>query len=221
MQWNNLFNYGEDNSIDFDKLNGIIGIFGKNFSGKSSVIDSMLYTIFNSTSKNERKNLNIINQNKQEADGSVTIDVGNKRYTIERKSEKYIKKLKGDETTEAKTDILFKVRDLITDEETILNGTTRNETDGIIRNHFGNIDDFLMTSMSSQIDSLRFINEGSTKRKEALAKFLDLEFFEKKYKLIKDEAADLRGALRKAEDIDYDSEIYEIEKKIIFSERDI
>jgi hypothetical protein len=75
--------------------------------------------------------------------------------------------------------------------------------------------------MSSQIDSLRFINEGSTKRKEALAKFLDLEFFEKKYKLIKDEGADLHGALRKAEDIDYDSEIYEIEKQIIFSERDI
>ena len=221
MHWNNLFNYGEGNSIDFDKLNGIVGIFGKNFSGKSSVIDSMLYTIFNSTSKNERKNLNIINQNKEEADGSVTIDVGHQRYTIERKSDKYIKKLKGEQTLEAKTDILFKVRDLVTDEETILNGTTRNETDAIIRNHFGNIDDFLMTSMSSQIDSLRFINEGSTKRKEALAKFLDLEFFEKKYKLIKDEAADLRGALRKAEDIDYDSEIYEVEKKIMFSENKI
>ena len=41
-----------------------------------------------------------------------------------------------------------------------------------------------MTSMSSQIDSLRFINEGSTKRKEALAKFLDLEFFEKKYAFV-------------------------------------
>ena len=221
MQWSNLFNYGEDNSINFDKLNGIIGIFGKNFSGKSSVVDSMLYTIFNSTSKNERKNLNIINQNKEEAVGTVTIDVGPKSYTIERKSEKYIKKLRGDETTEAKTDILFKVKDLVTEEETILNGNTRNETDAIIRNHFGNIDDFLMTSMSSQIESLRFINEGSTKRKEALAKFLDLEFFEKKYKLIKDEAADLRGALRKAEDIDYDSEIFEVEKQIIFSERDI
>jgi exonuclease SbcC len=221
MHWNNLFNYGEGNSIDFDKLNGIVGIFGKNFSGKSSVIDSMLYTIFNSTSKNERKNLNIINQNKEEADGIVTIDVGHKRYTIERKSEKYVKKLKGEETLEAKTDILFKVRDMVTDEETILNGTTRNETDAIIRNHFGNVDDFLMTSMSSQIDSLRFINEGSTKRKEALAKFLDLQFFERKYKLIKDEAADLRGALRKAEDIDYDSEIYEIEKQIMFSENKI
>ena len=221
MHWNNLFNYGEGNSIDFDKLNGIVGIFGKNFSGKSSVIDSMLYTIFNSTSKNERKNLNIINQNKEEADGIVTIDVGHQRYTIERKSEKYVKKLKGEETLEAKTDILFKVRDMVTDEEIILNGTTRNETDAIIRNHFGNVDDFLMTSMSSQIDSLRFINEGSTKRKEALAKFLDLQFFERKYKLIKEEAADLRGALRKAEDIDYDSEIYEIEKQIMFSENNI
>ena len=143
----------------------------KNFSGKSSVIDSMLYTIFNSTSKNERKNLNIINQNKQEAEGLVTVDVGNQRYTIERKSEKYIKKLKGEETTEAKTDILFKVKDLVTDEETILNGTTRNETDAVIRNHFGTIDDFLMTSMSSQIDSLRFINEGSTKEKKRSQSF--------------------------------------------------
>jgi len=221
MHWNNLFNYGEGNSIDFDKLNGIVGIFGKNFSGKSSVIDSMLYTIFNSTSKNERKNLNIINQNKEEADGFVTIDVGHQRYTIERKSEKYIKKLKGEETLEAKTDIVFKVKDMVTDEETYLNGTTRNETDAIIRNHFGNVDDFLMTSMSSQIDSLRFINEGSTKRKEALAKFLDLQFFERKYKLIKDESSDLHGALRKAEDIDYDSEIYEIEKQIMFSENKI
>ena len=45
---------------DFTKLNGIIGIFGKNFSGKSSIIDSFLYTLYNSASKSVRKNLNII-----------------------------------------------------------------------------------------------------------------------------------------------------------------
>ena len=39
-------------------------IFGKNFSGKSSIIDSFLYTLFNSTSKNVRKNLNIIKTNR-------------------------------------------------------------------------------------------------------------------------------------------------------------
>ena len=69
LDWNNLFNYGEGNRIDFSKLNGIVGIFGKNYSGKSSIVDSMLYTVFNSTSKNERKNLNVINQNKSDALG--------------------------------------------------------------------------------------------------------------------------------------------------------
>ncbi|HAW80158.1 MAG TPA: hypothetical protein DCX27_10875, partial [Balneola sp.] len=35
LQWSNLFNYGEDNRIDFNRLNGTVGVFGKNYSGKS------------------------------------------------------------------------------------------------------------------------------------------------------------------------------------------
>ena len=221
ISWDNLFNYGEQNSIDFTNLSGIIGIFGKNYSGKSSVIDSLLYILFNSTSKNERKNLNIINQNKQDATGKAVIAIGNKEYTVERKSEKYVKKLKGEETLEAKTTVDFYVKDLVTEDVQILNGTTRNETDKIIRKHFGTLEDFLLTSMSSQLGSLQFISEGSTKRKEILAKFLDLEIFDKKYKLAKDAATDLRGALRRTEDINYDDEIYESEKQLMFSENEI
>jgi hypothetical protein len=33
--WDNLFNYGGDNKINFEKLRGLVGIFGKNYSGKS------------------------------------------------------------------------------------------------------------------------------------------------------------------------------------------
>ena len=43
------------------------------------------------------------------------------------------------------------------------------------------IDDSMITSMASQFDSLSFIKEGSTKRKEILAKFLDLDLFDKKF----------------------------------------
>ena len=107
FEWDNLFNYGEGNKIDFEKLNGIVGIFGKNFSGKSSIIDAFLYTLFNSTSKNERKNLNVINQNKEEGRGRLEIAIGDRDYSIERSSTKYIKKLKGTETVEAKTDTNF------------------------------------------------------------------------------------------------------------------
>tara|TARA_R110000824_G_scaffold194057_7_gene376552 strand:- start:1513 stop:4674 length:3162 start_codon:yes stop_codon:yes gene_type:complete len=218
IEWDNLFNYGEGNYINFENLDGIVGVFGKNYSGKSSIIDSILYTIFNSTSKNERKNLNIINQNKESGYGKVIIGVDNSDYIIERKSEKYVKKLKGEETLEAKTELSFEVRDNISGELIELNGLTRNDTDKKIRKMFGTLEDFLYSSMSSQIGSLSFIGEGSTRRKEILAKFLDLEIFERKFKLAKDDASDLRGALKRIKDREFDEEIFEVEKNIIANE---
>ena len=210
--WDNLFNYGEGNRIDFSSLNGTVGIFGKNYSGKSSIIDSLLFTIFNTTSKNERKNVNIINQNREEGTGELVISIGEDQYYIRRSSTKYVRRLKGEETLEAKTDLEFFKIDK-SGEKISLNGLTRNDTDKNIRKVFGTIEDFLLTSMSSQLDSLSFIREGSTKRKEILAKFLDLEIFEKKFKLAKEDAADTKGALKRLEGIEYDVEIEQAEEE--------
>jgi len=214
LEWHNLFNYGKNNYIDFDKLEGIVGIFGKNFSGKSSVIDSLLYSVFNTTSKNERKTINIINQHQSECDTKLCITSGNKDYYIHRRAEKYTKRLKGSETQEAKTLLDFEVVDRNTGERSSLNGTTRNQTDAAIRKNFGTIDDFLLTSMSSQFGALSFIEEGSTKRKEVLAKFLDLELFETKFNLAKEDSADLRGAIRKLENNSYKEELEDAESDL-------
>ena len=207
FEWDNLFNYGSGNTIDFTNLNGIVGIFGKNFSGKSSIIDGLLYTMFNTTSKNERKNYNIINQHKKECRGSVELQIGDKVYSIERTSEKYVKKLKGVVTNEAKTDLEFSGIDPVDGAEVSLNGLSRIETDAHIRKRFGTIEDFLLTSMSSQLDSLSFIREGSTRRKEILAKFLDLEIFERKFKLAHEDSVDLKAILRRLKDVNYDNDI--------------
>ena len=209
LEWDNLFNYGDSNVINFENLNGIVGILGKNFSGKSSIVDSFLYTLYNSTSKNSRKNLNLINQHEDSCRGYVEIDIGTKTYKIERTSDKYKKKLKGKETFEAKTDVEFNVYDNIAGEERSLNGTTRIETDYNIRKIFGTLDDFLLTSMASQMDSLSYLNEGSTKRKEILGKFLDLELFDRKFKMCNEESVDLKGAIRRLADTDYDNLIKE------------
>ena len=207
FEFDNLFNYGEGNNVSFDDLNGITGIFGKNYSGKSSIIDAVLWTLFNTTSKNERKNLNVINQNKESCRGKITIDVGHLTYTIERTAEKYIKRLKGEETLEAKTDLNFEVYDEVSGDTTSLNGLSRIHTDANIRKHFGECDDFLISSMASQHGALAFIDEGSTRRKEIIAKFLDLEIFEKKFKLAKEDSTDLKGALKRLEAREYDEEI--------------
>ena len=218
LEWNNLFNYGNGNRIDFTNFTGITGIFGRNFSGKSSIVDSLLFTIYNSISKNSRKNVNIINNDKTEGSGRVKIKRGNKVYTIERKVEKWLKKLKGNETVEAKTNVDFSCFDLITEKTILLNGVTRADTDKNIVKYFGTIEDFLITSMSSQLGALSFINEGSTKRKEILAKFLDLEIFDKKFKVAKDDASELKGAIRFHETIDYESELKKYRKDLFDNE---
>jgi len=213
LEWDNLFNYGDGNYVNFENLSGIVGIFGKNFSGKSSVVDSLLYTLFNNTSKNSRKNLNVINQEKDFGRGKVEFLVNGKVYSIERTSEKYTKKLKGEETLEAKTDLDFKFVDEL-GEIRGANGLSRNDTDKNIRRILGTADDFMFTSMSAQNEALSFINEGSTRRKEILAKFLDLEIFEKKYKMAKEESVELKISLKKFEGRNFDEEIESAEAEL-------
>jgi DNA repair exonuclease SbcCD ATPase subunit/DNA repair exonuclease SbcCD nuclease subunit len=205
IEWDNLFNYGEDNRINFVNLQGIVGIFGKNYSGKSSVIDSILYTLFNTTSKNEKKVSNVINTAKKNAVANLTISVGDSDYVIARSCEKNIKKNGAEET---KTELNFLC------DGVSMNGNTRVETDQNIKKLFGTMEDFLLTSMSSQLDSLSFIREGSTKRKEILARFLDLEIFDAKNKLAKEESGSLKAIIKKLEAIDYDTEILKFDNEL-------
>src|SRR3990167_3797787 len=103
FEWDNLFGYGSKNSVSFSNLNGIVGIFGENYSGKSSVVDGLLWVIFSSISKKNKKTLNVINTNCLEASGKVWLSDGTKMYRISRRAEKYTKKLYVVETIEAKS----------------------------------------------------------------------------------------------------------------------
>lgn len=218
LTWNNLFNYGEGNEIDFTKIKGTMGIFGKNFSGKSSIIDSLLFAIYNNTSKNIRKNLFVINQNKKTASCCVEIEVDSKIFKIERNLSRYTKKLKGEVTEEAKATVDFSYFEPFSKETVSLNGVDGNETNKNIRKLFGTIEDFFATSMSSQTGALDFINEGSTRRKEIFAKFLDLEIFETKFKFAKEQSSIIKATLRRLENKNFDSETSDIKKLVTDNE---
>ena len=205
LEWDNLFNYGVGNKINFKNLQGIVGIFGKNYSGKSSVIDSILYALYNTTSKNEKKSSNVINTAKKNAVVNLKVSIDDSDYVVARTCEKTIKK---DGTEEAKTTLNF-IGDGVS-----LNGDSRVQTDANIKKMFGTIDDFMLTSMSSQLDSLSFIREGSTKRKEILGRFLDLEIFDAKNKLAKEESASIKALIKKLEATDYDSQILKAQDEI-------
>ncbi len=79
MSFHNMFSYGENNEFDFDKYKGIVGIFGKSATGKSSlVVDIPLYCMVNKVSKKGvvRNDL-IINENKEDCAVEMDIAAGN------------------------------------------------------------------------------------------------------------------------------------------------
>ncbi len=59
-----MFSYGEDNVVDFTKLNGIIGLFAPNASGKSSLLDALCFCLFD-TSTSAYKAVNVFNNQKE------------------------------------------------------------------------------------------------------------------------------------------------------------
>jgi len=198
MSWDYLFNYGKGNTIDFTKLNGLVGIFGKNYSGKSSIIDAALFGLFNTTSKGERKNVHIINQNQEKAKCRVEVGIGDDTYKITRTLERT--------KTSAKTNLDFsRVNEGSIPES--MNGTSRTGTDLNIQSTIGSYKDFILTSLAAQHDSLGFINEGSTKRKEILAKFLDLEIFDEMHKAVKKDSSEMRGYIKHLNGVDWEKKL--------------
>ena len=51
FEWSNMFSYGEDNIVDFTKLNGIFGMFAPNASGKSALLDSLSFCLFDTSAR--------------------------------------------------------------------------------------------------------------------------------------------------------------------------
>ena len=63
FEFDNMFSYGENNVVDFTKLNGIIGMFAPNASGKSSLLDAISFCLFDTSSRAYKAD-NIINNSK-------------------------------------------------------------------------------------------------------------------------------------------------------------
>lgn len=189
LVWSSLFNFGENNALDMSLLPGLTGIFAPNGSGKSNLIDTILETCFDSTTKGVNKNIHLINDNKDVATMIADVTVNDQNYIIERSIEriKYGQR-KFDETKEwGKTTVNFsKVDDDGVAEPLV--GTLRPETENNIRQRIGTFDDFMLTSLSAQWNQLDIIANKETKRKEIFYKFFDLDLFEEKGLMAKGEA---------------------------------
>lgn len=200
LGWTNMFNYGEDNFIDFAKIPGLTGVFAPNTAGKSSIFEIFMEALFDKVTKDVSKNIELVNDNRDTAKMVVDLTVGDESYVIERTIEK-IKYGKGEIKEWGKTSL-----DFYSDDRVSLNGVSRPETEKMIRRRIGTFEDFVLTTISAQ-EPITGLPGGAnllmckeTDRKRILFRFLDLDIFDQKCVMAKEESKKFIARLRELED---------------------
>lgn len=191
LEFDNVFGYGEGNIINFDELSGIVGVFGPNRAGKSSIVGALSYALFNSADRGSFKNLYIINARKLYCRAKAIVSVNGINYVIERQTTK-------NENKQGKVNAATALNVFRMDgEEAIdLAGEQRSDTEKVLRKLLGSFDDIKTTSLSAQGDTNQYIEQGSSKRHQLLSRFLDLDVFDKMYELGKNDLNECKAVLK-------------------------
>ncbi len=175
IEFSNFLSFGENNTIDFENLNGITVIESnpKNFGGKStSSVDLLMFLFFNATTKT-KTNIEIFNRFTDNDEVSVKgfINIDGDDYVIERKIIR--KKSKTNEYTVTNKLEFYKRKEDGTIEN--LSGEQRRETESFISSAIGTEEDFLSTILTTGYNLEELIESKPTARGQILTKFLGLE----------------------------------------------
>ncbi len=198
LKFDNTFAYGEGNSINFDNLSGTCGIFGVNRIGKSSIVGTIMYSLFNATDRGPIKNLWVPNLRKEHCYTQAVVNVNGTDYVIERQTIKHQNRFGQKHANTALN--VFRMEG---EEAVDLGGEQRADTEKVVKKLIGTPEDFLMTSLSAQDDAKAFITQGSTRRKQIVSKFLDLDIFDKMYDHAKDDLKSCQYQLKALPDRDW------------------
>ncbi|HIL96011.1 MAG TPA: hypothetical protein EYG51_08860, partial [Pseudomonadales bacterium] len=154
LAFDNIFAYGRGNVINFSKMTGITGLFGKNRVGKSSIPGALMYGLFNTTDRGPIKNLHVINTRKGHCATTIDFNIKGQNYRAERQSVKHQTR-RG--MLHASTHLnLYRIDsngEILKD----LSEEQRRSTEKVLRGMVGTADDFLMTSLASQGEMNNFI----------------------------------------------------------------
>ena len=218
MRFDNLYSYGRGNQIDFNTLRGVVGIFGKNRTGKSSIPGTIMYGLFNGSDRGAIKNIHIINARKDHCKASIDITVNGTRYRIERQSVKKTTKAgKQHAVTHMNCFQIDHTGEVVKD----MSEEQRRETEKIVRSLVGTADNFLLTSFASQGAMNSFIKERATNRKSILTSFLDFTTFDELNKITRQDLATLRGKLSDVQKRDFGSLEHEKVKDLTESQLEL
>ncbi len=210
LEFSNMFSYGENNVVDFTKLNGIVGMFAPNATGKSSLLDALSFALYDTCSR-AYKAENVLNNSKKDFCCKVLFEIDGQDYVVERFA-------KIQRRGNVKVNVDFYTFD-DTGEKVSMNGDQRRTTNVNIRKVIGTYEDFILTALSSQNNNSVFIEKTQKEKKTLLAQFMGLEVFDKLWQAASEEIKDVAAVLRDFKKNDWERELSEIkDKKVKYKE---
>lgn len=169
LTFSNMFSYGEGNEVNFADKSGVYGIFAPNASGKSSLIDALIFCLYDKTPRAFRGD-HIMNNRRDSFECQLLFEINGQQFQISRSG-------KRKKTGEVKVDVDF-VRLGEDGQAESLNGQDRRDTNSIIRSYVGSYEDFVLTTLSTQMANALFIDKSHAERKDLLIQFMGLNIFD-------------------------------------------
>lgn len=174
LEFDNMFSYNTGNVIDFTKCSGVVGIIAPNHTGKSSIIDIIMYCLFNKFSrKGDIKD--IINVRCNSFRAYLIFQIENRLYHIEKKGT--YSNSRNKRTSELPISVDFYRTNLNGEHKEDLKGIKPKDTMNRILEYVGSYDDMILTSVSLQGNNTNFIDITDTPRKNEMEKLLKIGIF--------------------------------------------
>ena len=246
LSFDYMYGYGPSNVIDFTKYpnNEIIGIFGDNAIGKSSIIDIITYMLYTRSARDDNSSnpKDIININNHKSEGTIILESRNIKYMITRKCYRLSKK---NNTIDQKMEMFKLILKKNLNEQELnqykdnrevklfkedykiitLTEKDRYKTVEELEQVIGTYDNFITTSVLLQSNNKTFRNKSNREKKDYLCQILKIDHFSNCEKLVSEKYKSLKQQLLSVKRIkdsitderleDLKKELEELELKMI------
>jgi len=181
IQFSNFLSYGDNNQISFEKIPGITIINSNpgNAAGKTTLLNAIVFLLFGSTFST-KKNEEIFNlyTDKNEVKVSGIIQIDDYDFRLDRILTRKPKKKGSSEWSYLSVFNFFKLNP----DGTEVNETEeqRKETEKVLKENIGDIDDFLLTIIATSDNLEDLIHAGATDRGKIFSRFMGLDILQEK-----------------------------------------
>lgn len=201
VEWDNIFAYGEGNFIDFsnEEWGTILGVFGPNGVGKSTVVAVLMYALFNGTDRGAMSNGEVLNDRSDWCKARVYLRVGERRLRVTRRTDKVQRTSRGTGAIKESFKTSLELAEEIGGSWIEHTGEQRRDTDKILQEIIGGAEEFTIVSFAPQGGALEFVESGGSKRRAALMKLMNLSVLDEMAKLAKEASAEDRAWMKRGQ----------------------